>query len=170
MASLHFSATIRIIGVNPYVLVNAARAKQLKAGWKKPMPVLVQVNGAPKTPWKINMMPTGTGSFYLYLHGDVRKASKTVVGDKVEVTVSFDEEYKNGPQHPVPPSLQKAIKQHTNISRAWKALTPSRQKEILRYLANIKSEAALERNIAKVIYVLSGKQSRFLGRDWKNGK
>jgi hypothetical protein len=36
----------------------------------------------------------GNGSFYLYLHTEIRKASKTKVGDRVEVEVVFDEEYK----------------------------------------------------------------------------
>lgn len=45
---------------------------------------------------------TKSGSFYLYLHGDVRKASTTKVGDRVHVEVSFDAEYRNGPMHPMP--------------------------------------------------------------------
>jgi len=35
-------------------------------------------------------MPTGTGAFFLYLHGDVRRASQTSVGDLVLVVVEFD--------------------------------------------------------------------------------
>ncbi len=45
------------------------------------------------------MMPIGDGSFYLYLHGSVRKASNTKVGDKVSVEIEFDSEYQNGPMH-----------------------------------------------------------------------
>jgi uncharacterized protein YdeI (YjbR/CyaY-like superfamily) len=46
----------------------------------------------------------------------------------------------------------------------WKALTPSRQKEILRYLANLKSSEARERNLNKVMTMLSGETGRFMGR------
>jgi hypothetical protein len=37
---MRFDAAIKIRGINPYVLVNAARAKSIKPGWKKPIPVL----------------------------------------------------------------------------------------------------------------------------------
>src|SRR5689334_4525566 len=94
---MRFKATIEIRGINPYVLVSAARAQKIKASWKKPMPVLVRINGKPNEPWHINMMPVGDGSFYLYLHGDVRKASKTKVGDRADIEVEFDDGYKGGP-------------------------------------------------------------------------
>jgi len=59
--------------------------------------VSVQVNGKPDTPWRINLMPVGDGDFFLYLHGQVRKASGTSVGDVVSITLAFDDEYKGGP-------------------------------------------------------------------------
>src|SRR5436853_5166 len=55
------------------------------------------------------MMPVGDGSFYLYLHGDVRKASGTKVGDRVRVEAGFDSKYRNGPQHPVPSWFRSAL-------------------------------------------------------------
>jgi hypothetical protein len=56
----------------------------------------VRINGKPEKAWRINMMPVGDGSFYLYLHGDIRKASGTAVGDRVRVEMEFDPAYKNG--------------------------------------------------------------------------
>jgi hypothetical protein len=47
---------------NPYTLVTPAQAKALKPGWRKPLPVLVRINGKPAEPWRINMMPVGDGS------------------------------------------------------------------------------------------------------------
>jgi Domain of unknown function (DUF1905) len=47
------------------------------------MPVRIQVNGKPDTFWRINLMPAGDGDYLLYLHGHVRKASGTSVGDVV---------------------------------------------------------------------------------------
>ncbi|HEX5316321.1 MAG TPA: DUF1905 domain-containing protein, partial [Candidatus Kapabacteria bacterium] len=75
MPSLSFQATIKIQGINPYVIVSAARAAKLRPG-RKAMPVLVRINGKPEKAWRINLMPRGDGSFYLYLHGAVRKASQ----------------------------------------------------------------------------------------------
>jgi hypothetical protein len=73
MTTLRFRAQIEINKINPYVLVDARRAARLQKNWRKPMPVCIQVNGKPDQPWRINMMPIGDGSFYLYLHGTVRK-------------------------------------------------------------------------------------------------
>ncbi len=168
--ALRFRATIEIYMANPYVLVSKERATALRKGWKKPMPVLVQINGQPVPPWKINMMPIGDGSFYLYLHGDVRKASDTKVGDEVQVDVSFDEDYKNGPMHPMPAWFKKPLEANPAAKAAWDALIPSRQKEILRYFSSLKSDEARGRNVQKALRVLSGREDRFMARTWKNGK
>jgi hypothetical protein len=42
-----FTAVIRIRGGNPFILVSASRATAIKPGWRKPLPVLVRVNGKP---------------------------------------------------------------------------------------------------------------------------
>lgn len=166
MAALRFTAIIQIRDGNPYVLVNAARARAIKAGWRKPLPVLVQINGQPTKAWRINMMPVGNGSFYLYLHGDVRKASQTNVGDRVKVDVRFDAAYKNGPMHPMPPWFRSALAKNPKAKKNWEALIPSRQKEILRYFSWLKTPAARERNVQRAIRALSGKPGRFMARSW----
>ena len=147
MAALHFKAVIKIIGINPYVLVSKARAGNLMPGWRKPLPVLVQINGMPETPWRINMMPVGNGSFYLYLHGDVRKASNTKVGDKVEVICRFDAEYKNGPMHEMPSWFRIPLYKNKKAKQNWESLTPSRQKEVLRYHVASQIKLKLENEI-----------------------
>lgn len=167
---MRFTAKIEIYNGNPYVLVNKQRAQKLYKDWKKSMPVFVQINGKPDPAWRINMMPIGDGSFYLYLHGDVRKASKTGVGDKVTVDVAFDTTYKNGPMHPMPDWFQQSLEQHPIAKHNWEALIPSRQKEILRYFSWLKSEEAKARNLTKAIHVLSGSKGRFMARSWKGGK
>jgi hypothetical protein len=163
---LRFRSVIKINNVNPYVLVTARQAARLKKNWRKPLPVRICVNGQPKTPWRINMMPIGDGSFYLYLHGDVRKASGTKVGDVVTVEVQFDDAYKNGPMHPMSPSFKAALADNPHAKKNWDALIPSRQKELLRYFANLKSSEARARNLKRAIHVLSGGQGRFMGRSW----
>lgn len=170
MKDLHFTAKIEILGVNPYVLVSVERARELRPGWKKPMPVLVQVNGQPNPAWKINMVPVGDGSFYLYLHGDVRKASKTKAGDTVTVDVLFNEEYKSGPDDHMPDWFAEALENNLIAKKSWDALTPSRQKEMARYLGALKGDDAKQRNLDKAIRMLSGESGRFMARDWKDGK
>jgi hypothetical protein len=164
-----FAAIIKIRGINPFILVSAARATAIKPGWRKPLPVLARINGKPKDPWRINMMPVGDGSFYLYLHGDVRKASGTTVGDRVLVEVSFDATYENGPQHPVPRWFKQQLAGNPQARKNWTALIPSRKKEILRYFSRLTSQDARSRNLAKALQVLSGETGRFMARAWKNG-
>ena len=122
MYSLHFKSVIEIYNGNPYILVSTERAAGLKKGWRKPMPVYTRINGQPETPWSINMMPIGDGSFYLYLHGDVRKSSHTAVGDEVEVEIQFDNEYKSGPTHPMPSYLREALDNNLKANQHWEKL------------------------------------------------
>jgi hypothetical protein len=165
-----FRALIKIHGINPYVLVSAQRASELKPGWRKPMPVLVRIDGKPEEPWSINMMPLGDGSFRLYLHGAVRKASGSGVGDLVRVEIRFDSAYKNGPQHPVPSWFRSALQGNLEAKKNWERLVPSRKKEILRYFAALKSADARERNLARALQALSGEPVRFMARSWNGGQ
>ena len=127
--------------------MNARQAKVLKPGWKRPLPVLAQINGKPDKPWRINLMPAGDGSFYLYLHGNVRKASQTKVGDRVKVALTFNAEYRNGPMDKMPAWFSSALKKNPTARKNWELLIPSRQKEILRYFSALKSQEAIERNL-----------------------
>jgi hypothetical protein len=163
---MKFKAKIELQGINPYVMVSAARTRRIKAGWKRPLPVLIQVNGKPDPAWPVNMMPAGDGRFYLYLDGGVRKASATDVGDTVEVSIVFDDAYRTGPQHEMLPAFASHLDRDHLAKARWDDLPPSLKKEILRYLANLKSDAARQRNVERAIRVLGGAKERFLARDW----
>jgi len=170
-ARLRFRARIEINGINPYVPVRATQAARLKVGWRKPMPVRITVNGEPAAaPWRINMMPAGDGSFFLYLHEQVREASDTKVGDVVSVTIEFDEDYRGGPADPVPRWFSAELRRNAAAQKGWKALPPSRQKEIVRYLVRLKSPEAQQRNVQKALHVLAGGKARFMARAWRGGK
>ena len=166
MSRLRFQSIIKINNINPYVLVSASRATRLRKGWRKPLPVRIRVNGRPEQPWRINLMPIGDGTFYLYLHGDVRKASGTKVGDTVTVELEFDDEYRSGPAHPMPPWFKKALDQNRNARQTWSELIPSRRKELLRYFSRLKTPGAQARNLQRAIHVLAGGKGRFMGRFW----
>jgi hypothetical protein len=168
---MRFLAQIEIVDGNPYVRVSKARAERLKQGWRRPLPVLVRIDGEPETePWRINMMPLGDGRFRLYLHGIVRKASGTKVGDRVRVDVHFDSAYRGGPAHPMPAWFRVPLAKNRRAKQAWDALVPSRKKEFLRYLSWLKSKAARERNVARALHVLSGKKGRYMARSWSGGR
>ncbi len=163
---LRFRARIGIDKINPYVPVSAGRATRLQPGWRKPIPVLIRVNGKPETPWRINMMPVGNGAFFLYLHATVRKASGTKVGDTVTVEIAFDAAYKGGPAEPMPAWFASALRRNRAARRGYEALPPSRKKEIVRHLARLKSAEAQQRNLKMALFVLSGGKARFMARSW----
>lgn len=165
--SLRFTALIRIRGINPYVAVSARRAARLRKHWRRPMPVLVRIDGEP---WRINMMPAGDGSFYLYLHKAVREASHTRVGEQVTVELAFDSSYRNGPLHPMPRWFSAALRNEPAAKANWERLPPSRRKEVLRYLAGLKSDAARQRNLVRAMSVLAGAPGRFMARSWSAGR
>lgn len=166
MSTLCFRSRIEINNINPYVLVSAEQVAQLKAGWRKALPVRARVNGTPAVPWRTNMMPVGDGTFYLYLHGDMRKISGAAVGDVVSLEVDFDDAYRSGPAHPMPPWFGEALDGNPAARQAWDALIPSLQKEILRYFAQLKSPQAQARNLQSAMHVLSGGRGRFMARSW----
>jgi hypothetical protein len=167
--SVCFDAVIQIQGVNPFVGVSSSQANSLKPGWRKPLPVLVRIHGQSAPAWRTNMMPDGNGNFYLYLHGSMRKASGTKVGDRVRLEVEFDAAYRNGPRHSMPKWFKQELDGNPQAKKNWSALIPSRKKEILRYFSRLVSEDARIRNLARAVHVLSGQDGRFMGREWKNG-
>jgi Bacteriocin-protection, YdeI or OmpD-Associated/Domain of unknown function (DUF1905) len=156
---------MEIVGVNPYVLVDARTATRLKSGWRRPMPVAFQVDGL-KVERRINLMPIGDGSFRLHLNGAVRKASRLVVGGSVSMSVRFDKMYRGGPLHPMPPWFRRALSTNGRAKRGWDSLPPSLKKEMLRYFANLKSPGARRRNLFRALHVLGGGRARFMGRSW----
>lgn len=164
MTRVRFTRRIAIRGINPYLVVSAREASRVKSGWRRPLPVLVTIDGEPQQPARVNLMPAGDGSFYLYLNGPLRAASGSAVGDRVTAELAFDATYRGGPAHRMPASLRAALRAEAKLSHAWKALTPSRRKEILRYLATLRSDAARERNVVKVLAMLKSPRGSFLGR------
>jgi hypothetical protein len=168
--SVSFTARIEILGINPCVRVSGELATTLKPEWRRPMPVLVRLNGGPRTRWRTNMMPTGDGDYLLYLHGAMRLASRTSVGDLVNVVLSFDREYRRGPGQNVPEWFQSALDHEPMAQSNWIALTPSRRKEVVRYLSALRSDQAKSRNLDQVMRVLCGEAGRYMGRDWIDGR
>ena len=54
----------------------------------------------------------------------------------------------------LPSPLLEALVADPDVATAWKALTPSRRREILSYLNFLETPVALERNVAKTLATL----------------
>jgi len=155
-----FSAKIQIIGINPYVLLPLSLLKYIfqKAGKDKgAIPVKLKIGREDF----IQNLVKYSGKWRLYLNGPMRKAVGKDVGDTIEIKIDHDPKERTTPMHP---KLKKTFKENKKAKSAFDKLSPSRQKEILRYINNLKSEETIDKNIRRAIAHLTGKQS-FVGKE-----
>ena len=150
-----FSAKIYKIGINPYMGVPEVVLNRLfkQAGKTKgPIPVRGTINGKRF----IQTLVKYQGTWRLYINGEMCQAAGVDVGDQAHIKIEFDPvPRKEG----MPSKLIDALSRNKPAKTAFEKLTPSRQKEILRYLNNMKTETSLERNVEKVIRHLSSKKT-----------
>ncbi|MES2849089.1 MAG: YdeI/OmpD-associated family protein [Bacteroidota bacterium] len=157
---LSFNAKIFIIGINPYVLLPAAVLKEIfkQAGKdKSAIPVKGTINQHSFTQTLVKY----SGKWRLYINGPMLKGSNTKLGDTVTINLEFDAADRTTPMHP---KLKLALQKNKQANEIFKKLSPSGQKEIMRYINNLKSESAIDNNVKKAIQFLLGRQ-RFIGRD-----
>ncbi len=155
-----FSAKIQIIGVNPYVLLPVQVLQYLfkKAGKDKGhIPVYLIIN---KQKF-IQHLVKYSGDWRLYLNTPMRKTAGKDVGDIIHIKIDFDEEQRITPMHE---KFEAALNKSKTAKDCFINLPPSRQKEILRYINNLKTEESVKRNIDRAINFLLDKE-RFIGRD-----
>jgi len=156
----YFSATIDIIGVNPFVYLpeDVLKIIFLQAGKTKgKIPVKMTIDGHefPQTLVKFS------GHWRLYLNTPMRKAAKKEFGDTAVFGIRFDPEERIIPMHP---KFIAALEGNQDAKLVFDQLRPSLRLEIVRYLSFLKTEESLDRNIVKAIGFLLGKE-RFVGRD-----
>jgi hypothetical protein len=157
---LSFASKLQIIGVNPYVILpkNILRAIFLQAKKSKGhIPIKGKINDVPYKQTLVKYK----GYYRLYVNTFMLKNSPKRIGKKLKITVQFDEEDRTVPMHP---RLEIAFKKEPRANAVFESLSPSRRKEILRYMHALKNEASVNRNIERAINFLLGKE-RFVGRD-----
>ncbi len=159
-ATIHeFTASITIIGVNPHVLPPEPVLQGLfaqAARNKGPIPVHGSIDGHTF----IQTLVKYAGAWRLYLNGHMLKAAKKGVGDTVRIRIAFDPRDRSAP---MPPALEAALNGNKRARAVFGSLPPSRRKEIMRYIGNLKSEEAIARNVARAIGFLEGRE-QFAGR------
>jgi hypothetical protein len=124
---------------------------------KGPIPVRGTINGKKYTQTLIKY----SGEWRLYINTTMLSNSPKRIGESVEVTVQFDASERTIAPHP---KFIKALNKHKDAKKTFDNLPPSRQKEIIRYISNLKTEESVMINIEKAIGFLLGK-NRFVGRD-----
>ena len=156
----HFSNKIYKIGVNPYVLLPDTVLKNIFKQAKKdkgPIPVRGILNGHP---FKQTLVKY-SGKWRLYLNTPMRKNAGIDVGDMANFQIEFDPADRTIPMHT---KLKTALNKNKKALHAFEALSPSRKKEIVRYINFLKTEETIDKNVKKAIQFLIGK-GRFVGRD-----
>jgi hypothetical protein len=155
-----FTAEINIIGINPFVFVPEEVLNYVfhQAGKNKgQFPVTMKIDGHE---FKQTLVKYA-GDWRLYLNTPMRKAAGKDVGDTASFELEFDTEVRLITIHP---KLVEALAKNKAAKEIFDNLAPHLQKEIIRYIANLKTEESVNRNVKKAIQFLLGKE-RFIGRD-----
>ena len=154
-----FSAEIRIIGINPYVFLPEPILTELlrKNGKDKgPVPVKGRINNRPFQQTLVKYK----GEWRLYVNALMLTNSPKRIGETISVEIDFDPSDRTITPHP---KLLEALKGHQEAKSKFDSLTPSLQKEIIRYISYLKSDESIERNVNRAIQFLLGNES-FIGR------
>lgn len=155
-----FKETIKIIGVNPYVIPPERVLKGLfrECGRSTgPIPIRGTLNGHPY----IQTLVKYRGKWRLYLNTPMRIAAGIDVGDPASFTVEFDPRSR---EVSMPEALKKALHRNVKAKRVFDSLPPSRKKEINRYISRLKNPESIKRNVERAIGFLTG-SARFIGRE-----
>lgn len=154
-----FTATIEIIGINPFVFVPQLVLNSIfeKAERDKgPIPVQIKLYGLKFDQTLVRY----SGDWRLYINTPMLKAARKKVGDEITLSVIFDPIERPNTIHP---KLEVAIKENALAKENFDKLAPSQQKEIIRYINQLKNEDSIARNIQRAIQFLTGEREVFIG-------
>ncbi len=156
----HFKARVEIIGINPFVFVpEQILVKLFKAAGKDKghIPVCGTVNGKAY----VQTLLRYKGEWRLYINTVMLPDSPKRIGEVIEVTIEYDERDRTLQPHP---DLVKALANNKKAEAVFNQLSPSMQKEIIRYISSLKTDQSREKNIQLAIGFLL-RENRFVGRD-----
>lgn len=155
-----FKAEIKIIGINPFVFVPEEALNYIfhQSGKNKgQFPIKMKIDGHE---FKQTLVKYA-GDWRLYLNTPMRQAAGKDIGDTTTFEIEFDTEERT---ISINPKLVQALAENKQAKDIFDGLAPYLQKEIIRYIANLKTEESVDRNVKKAIQFLLGKE-RFIGRD-----
>tara|TARA_R110002049_G_scaffold88528_1_gene223278 strand:+ start:2129 stop:2617 length:489 start_codon:yes stop_codon:yes gene_type:complete len=160
MKSHSFTAIIEIIGINPYVQIPETILKEIfvQAGKTKGhIPIKGTVNKQPYTQTLLKY----SGLWRFYINTTMLKDSPKRIGETIALTIEYDPLDRTIVPHP---KLIEALNKNKEAKIKFDQISPSLRKEIVRYIAYLKTEKSIDYNISRAINFLLGKE-RFIGRD-----
>jgi hypothetical protein len=149
-----FSATIVKLGINACLNVPEEIVKSLlAAAGKKSAPVQVKcvLNGVK---FDANVVRY-SGDWRLYLNLVTRRAANCDIGDRVKIHLAYDPSMR---MPPMPEPFRQALRDDSNLQKAWRLRPSAKRREILQSLIDKKSEAELAHGIAETIEFLLKKR------------
>jgi hypothetical protein len=155
-----FNATLELVGINPFVQVpeNILDALFNQCGRNKGgIPIKGTVNSLPYKQTLVKFK----GLWRLYINTTMLKNSPGKIGETIEISMAFDPDERTITPHP---GLVKALEENPGAKAVFDRLPPSGRHEIVRYIASLKTEESVMRNISRAIDFLKG-NGRFVGRD-----
>jgi len=153
-----FTSKIHIVGINPCVKVPLRITEKLEAT-KGYIPIKGTIQ---KHFFQQTLVPVKGEGYRLYVNGPMLKGAGVKEGDTATFTIEQDT-WERNQNHPMPKGFKKKL-QENGLLKKFQELNPSRQKEINRYLNNLKTKEALTKNIEKMIKVFQGKETSPLYR------
>jgi hypothetical protein len=153
-----FKAKIFKVGINPCVKV-PFRITNMLFATKGYIPVKGTINDYN---FQQTLCPVKDDKYRLYVNGPMLKGGNVKLGDTAAFIIEQDTLERNK-SIPMSPEFKSALKKN-DLLRSFQELSPSRQKEVNRYLNNLKTPGSLKKNIDKVISAMLGKGKSILIR------
>ena len=152
MAMIRFRATIKIVGVNPYVDLPARVTRHFGKRGYVPVTVHLESGQVAST-----LVPVGGGAHRLYINGQMLRCTTTRVGHRLSVGLELDTRDRSWK---TPDQLAAALAARPIAEARWRALRPSKRKEAIRYLLSGKTETTRSRNTARLLRILGSKSGK----------
>lgn len=111
-----------------------------------------KING---TPFAKNMVPVRNAPYRLHVDLLMLKAAKVAVVGTAKFTVEQDTTPARKLAPTMPKLFKEALREHKR-ENTFMTLSPSRRKEILRYLTSLKSEETRTKHIVRLMAMLKG--------------
>lgn len=157
---LSFKATIEKVGINPFVQVPDEVLDAIFLQAKRetgPIPVKGILNQKSFTQNLVKFR----GIWRLYINTKMLPTSPKRIGEIISIRMAYN-------TTPIvvklSPDFLKALAKDRKAKKVYDNLPPYLQKEIHRYLQNLKTRQSLELNVQKALQFLKGQQ-RFIGRN-----
>lgn len=154
-----FHAKLEIIVGNPFVYLPPAILQAIFEEAQKDkghIPVRGTINALAYQQTLVKY----SGAWRLYINMKMLKDSPRRIGEEISVEIEFDPSDRSIQPHP---KLIEALNKNEEAKAVFDSLSPSRQREIIRYIAQLKSAGSVDRNVKRAINFLLGKE-RFVGR------